>query len=329
MNRTNLGPLTGVSRLALGGGGLGNLWGATEHDEAVATVRAAVDGGINLIDLAPLYGNSEALVAEAFGGRPPKGIRFTSKCYLGSPEAPADGLIQSLETSLATLGLEQLDVFFLHTNICPDDYVYAQMTDLQHRFSTTWSIYTDHVVPTMERLRAQGRIGAWGITAVGIPQTIAVALERSPAPQVAQVVTNLLDSAGGMRRFADPFHPRETLALAKARGIGVMGIRAVQAGALCAAFDREVGAETPEGLDYAVAAPFRALCNTWGVDPALAAHRYALSLEGVDTLVLGVKNRAELRQGLEAERHGPLSPDQVVAIDQLGLRSSALDRTSA
>ena len=79
----------------------------------------------------------------------------------------------------------------------------------------------------------------------------------------------------------------------------------------------------PDELDYDRAAPFRALCKTWGEDPAVIAHRYALGIEGVDTLVLGVKNRAELTQCLDAEAAGPLDPAQVAAIDALGLRTPA------
>ena len=60
MDQGNLGPLGPVSRLTLGGGGLGQLWGAMDRPECVATLRAAVDGGIDLIDLAYRYGNGEA-----------------------------------------------------------------------------------------------------------------------------------------------------------------------------------------------------------------------------------------------------------------------------
>ncbi|HEX3916350.1 MAG TPA: aldo/keto reductase, partial [Caulobacteraceae bacterium] len=77
----------------------------------------------------------------------------------------------------------------------------------------------------------------------------------------------------------------------------------------------------PDSRDYDRAAPYRALCATWGEDPAYVAHRYALGIAGVDTLVLGVKNRAELQQCLDAEAAGPLEPDRVAAIDALGLRA--------
>jgi hypothetical protein len=45
-----------------------------------------------------------------------------------------------------------------------------------------------------------------------------------------------------------------------------------------------------------------------------------MSMEGVDTVVLGVKNRAELAQCLEGERLGTLTTDEMKAIDDLGLR---------
>ena len=324
MQTTKLGPFAGVSRLTLGGGGLGQGWGATDRDEAVATLKEAVDTGVTLIDTAPMYGDCEAVVAATFDGALPQGVRITSKCYLGSPprgEAEAR-IVASLDASLAVMKLDHLDIFFLHTNICPDDYVYARNPERQGQFATTWSRYVGEVVPAMHRLVSQGRIGAWGITGVGVPATIRAALAHAPTPQVVQAVTNLLDSAGGMRSFAEPAEPRGIIAAAAKAGIGVMGIRAVQAGALTAGIDRDVKATHPEAADFARAAPFRTLCAELGEDPAMIAHRYALGMPGVDTVVLGVKNRAELRQCLDAERQGPLGEDLTARIDALGLRAS-------
>ncbi len=323
MQLCTLGPLEHVSRLTLGGGGLGQLWGATDRDEAIATLNAAVDGGINLIDTAPLYKDCEAAVGEAFDGAPPIGLRFTTKCYLGSPDPDdvEDRLTASLEASLATMRLAHIDIFFLHTNICADDYEYERYQTRRDRFATKWSVYVDRVVPAMLRLKAQGRIGAWGITATGVPTAIREALRQAPAPDIVQVVTNLLDSAGSMRNFAEPPVPRIIIAEAKAAGAGVMGIRAVQAGALTAEIDRPMEADDPEMLDYVRAEPFRALCRRLGEDPALVAHRYALAMPGVDTVVLGVKNRAELAQCLYAETLGGLEPALVAEIDGLGLRA--------
>ena len=54
----------------------------------------------------------------------------------------------------------------------------------------------------MQRLKAEGRIGAWGITGIGVPSAIHDALTKAPVPDVVQAITNLLDSAGGIRNFS-------------------------------------------------------------------------------------------------------------------------------
>jgi len=324
MRKNSLGPLGPVSRLTLGGGGIGQAWGETSREEAIATLKLAVDRGIDLIDTAPLYRNCEAIVAETFAGALPGGVRITSKCRLGSPAAEEveARLTQSLEASLAAMRVDHIDLFFLHTNICPDDYVYEIRPDRQNVFATRWSIYADGFIPTMEKLKAAGKIGAWGITGTGVPQTIVAALDHARRPAAVQAITNLLDSAGGIRNFREPAEPRTIIAAAKRNGVGVLGIRAVQAGALTNAIDRTLAPEHAESRDFARAAPYRALCRELGEDPAIVAHRYALAMDGVDTVILGVKNRAELEQCLEAETRGPLEPDIVARIDALGLRDT-------
>lgn len=323
MHTSTLGPFTDVSRLTLGGGGLGQIWGASSDEEAIATITAALDAGINMIDTAPMYGECEAVVGAAFRGSLPAGVRITTKCQLGEPAVGtiAAKLEESLDATLAAMRLDHVDVFFLHSNICEDDEIYAHGNDERAAFATPWSRYVSEVVPAFEDLTRRGRIGAWGITGVGVPATVVKALHHDVKPSVVQAITNLLDSPGGIRRYEEPPRPRDIIAAAGANDVGVMGIRAVQAGALTALFDRPVKATHPDGADYERAAPFRALAAELGTDPALLAHRYALDMEGVATVVLGVKNRAELTQCLEAEALG-LEPELRTRIDGLGLNRS-------
>jgi aryl-alcohol dehydrogenase-like predicted oxidoreductase len=321
MRTSRLGPFADVSRLTLGGGGLGQGWGATSHEEAVATVHAAVAGGINVIDTAPMYGACEEVIAAAFPAGLPAGVRVTTKCQLGTANVGtvATKLEASLDASLKVMRLDHADIFFLHSNICEDDTVYAHGNDQRASFATPWNQYVDEVVPAFEDLKERGRIGAWGITGVGVPETILRALQHEVKPHVVQAISNLLDSPGGIRRYSEAARPRAIIAEANAHGIGVMGIRAVQAGALTTEFDRVVKASHPDAVDYRRAMPFRALCVELRMDPALLAHRYALDMEGVDTVVLGVKNQTELAQCLEAETLGKLAPDLRERIDALGL----------
>ncbi len=322
MEMRQLGKLWPVSALTLGGGGLGLVWGNSTREEAVETVRDAVDAGINFLDLAPLYGQAEAVVGEAFDGKWPSHMRVSTKCMVGARHADdIPGRIEkSVRLSLQTLKREHADCYILHSNIHPDDYVYEGHPDYAAYGGVSWSRFVDEVVPTFESLKVKGVIGAWGVTGIGLPGSIKDALAAVPKPDVVQVIANLMDSAGGLRRYEEPTEPRNIIRNAKSNDVGVMGIRAVQAGALTAAFDREMKADDPDLKDYDMAAPFRALCQKWGEDPAVIAHRYALAIEGVDTVVLGVKNPAELAQLVDAAEKGPLEQAKINEIEALGLR---------
>jgi aryl-alcohol dehydrogenase-like predicted oxidoreductase len=317
MQHHSFGKLPRVSTLTLGGGGLGMLWGQTTFDECVATVHAAVAAGINLLDLAPRYGDGKAeeVVGAAFGGTLPPGVRVTSKCNLGNPPPrEIEAIIRrSIEASLKRLRLSRLDLFFLHSNVVPDEAYMAGWADAASRM-TPFALFVAHVRPVFERLMAEGVIGAWGLTGIGHPDTIIRLLGETPAPAAVQCIANLLDSPGGLKFFHGPAKPRAIMAAARANGVGVMGIRAVQAGALTAAIDRPLPDDHPEVLDYQRAAGFRALCAELGENPAVIAHRYALALD-IDTLVLGVKNRRELSECVAAAAAGPLPAELMARID--------------
>jgi aryl-alcohol dehydrogenase-like predicted oxidoreductase len=318
MEQHSFGGLPPVSVLTLGGGGIGMVWGETTFDECVATVHAAVAAGINLIDLAPRYGDGKAeqVVGEAFAGHLPNGVRIASKCSLGNaPPGEIESLLRrSIEGSLARLRLSRLDLFFLHSNVVPDEDHMANWPDAAGRM-TLYTTFVEHVRPYFERLVSEGLIRGWGLTGIGHPDRIIKLLGERPAPVAVQCIANLLDSPGGLKFFDGPAKPRAVMAAARANGVGVMGIRAVQAGALTSAIDRLLPAEHPEMRDFARAAGFRQLAEKIGVTPAALAHRYALSLD-IDTLVLGVKNRGELTECIAASDAGPLPAELMARVDE-------------
>ncbi len=307
MNQRALGPLGDVSALTLGGGGLGQVWGETTREEAIATVHDAIEGGITLLDMAPSYGRdgeAERVIGDTFAGRLPDDIRITTKCMLGNP-APTEvyeRLSSSLNASLERMRLDHVDVFILHG-----------MIDAEAPDGATTRVslrnFREAVIPAFERIVREGRARAWGITGAGMPGEIIDVVTGSPRPAVAQCIANVLDSPGGMQRWDGPARPREIIAAAAENGVGVMGIRAVAAGSLTSALDRDLPSDGPEVRDFNRAASFREIASELGVSPAFLAHQYALSMPGVSTVVLGVKNREELRECLAAEAAGPLTPE--------------------
>ncbi|AVF03374.1 MULTISPECIES: aldo/keto reductase [Devosia] len=320
MKSARLGRFGAVSRLTLGGGGIGQVWGPTSEDEAVATLRAAVDAGITLLDAAPGYKICEAMIGRAFEGKLPDRVRVTTKYGLGTvaPDQAYARLRASLEQSLAAMRLERVDMMLLHSEIRPDDFEYPPGQPPKDERSTALTFYREAVRPAFAQLVRDGLIGDWGITGINHAAATIAALSDGPLPAAVQAIANLLDSPGEMNGTGLDPRPREVIAAAQAAGVGVMGVRAVQAGALADALDRDDN--SPTSRDFARAEPYRALCRQWGASPALIAHRYALGIAGVDTLVLGVKNRAELDEAVAAETLGPLETEQVAAIEALGLR---------
>ena len=118
MQQRPFGELGAASALTLGGGGIGQVWGPTTREECVATVREAVDSGIDVLDLAPSYGNGEAetVIGDAFDSSLPSGVRITTKCRVGGapPGQVYDLLSESLNASLQRMKLDHVDVMFLH-----------------------------------------------------------------------------------------------------------------------------------------------------------------------------------------------------------------------
>ena len=123
------------------------------------------------------------------------------------------------------------------------------------------------MVPVFERLIASGRIGAWGISGLGVPSAVIQTFNDDSPRTVLQAIANLLDSEDESYGPPEP-GPRAIIASAQDRGVAVMGIRAVQAGALTDSFDRNVSQDQPLYTDFLSAEPFRVLAREIGESPA-------------------------------------------------------------
>ncbi|BCJ48383.1 oxidoreductase [Actinoplanes ianthinogenes] len=316
MEYRDFGRLGRISALTLGGGGIGGVWGSTDRAEATATVYAAIDDGITMLDLAPSYGagaEAEQLVGAALRKRPAPDVAITSKVQLADDEQGdvAGRIRRSLHDSLTRLGRDHLDLLLLHTHLRPDAVPPTPWT-------TTWSAYRDEIVPEFERLRAEGLVRGWGITAVVHPDVLFAAFRETHRPDAAQVIVNAMDLDGGNSAFhGTPPAGDAIVRAANAHDVAVIGIRAVAAGALTSTLDRVLPADDPVAGDFVRAEPFRKLAADLGQTPAALAHRYALSVPGVATVVLGVKNRTELAECVTAEALGPLTAEELAAISAI------------
>jgi aryl-alcohol dehydrogenase-like predicted oxidoreductase len=113
-----------ASRIALGTWAIGGwMWGGSDEREAIKTIHAALDRGINLIDTAPVYGfgRSEEIVGKALAmdGRR-KGAIIATKAGLdwkdGKPfrNARKKRIVEEVENSLRRLQTDVIDLYQVH-----------------------------------------------------------------------------------------------------------------------------------------------------------------------------------------------------------------------
>lgn len=294
-----------VSVLTLGGGGIGMVWGPTTDEECIATVKAAVASGVNLLDLAPMYGKgkSEEIVGQAWHDLPTKPLIATKVFVMPDERQDIAGAVRrSLEGSLKRLGLSHVDVFQLHNQIEPEEPVTPRRLTLRE------VVGTGGVLEAMQKLKETGTVKALGFTGIARHDVVRELFADSRLDTV-QLVTNILCSEGemGARRDAPYRDHLEMVRLAQAAGLGVFGIRPYAAGALTSEIDRTLPAEHPVVRDFALAQQHLGfLANEPSSSLSLAAMRYALSLPGVSTVVTGAKNRTELAEAVAAVTAGPL-----------------------
>jgi voltage-dependent potassium channel beta subunit len=176
---------TGLKVSAVSIGGWINFGGTIQEDAARSVVRAAVDQGVNFIDLADVYerGKAEQVVGRMLGEFKRSDLVLSSKVFWPMSDDPNDRglsrkhIMESVDRSLKNLGTDYLDVYFCHRE--------------------------DHEVPLEETVRAmddlvhQGKILYWG-TSVWPAESLVAAHELADrrnlyAPMVEQPQYSLLD----------------------------------------------------------------------------------------------------------------------------------------
>ncbi|MEU6345715.1 aldo/keto reductase [Streptomyces sp. NPDC046977] len=128
-----------VSSLALGAMNFGAI-GRTTQDEATAIVDAALEGGINVIDTADMYGDgqSEETVGKAVAGRRDDIVLATKAAMPMGDERNHRGgsrrwLVTALDNSLRRLGVDHVDLYQIHRwdPATSDEETLSALTDLQ------------------------------------------------------------------------------------------------------------------------------------------------------------------------------------------------------
>ena len=284
-----------ISRICLGTAQLGmdyginNLTGKPGVEESRSIVRTAVERGITAFDTAPAYGDSEEVLGRCLGEWPGEYVivsKVPALDWRSAPESVAVEIRKRIEISLRNLGSPRL-------SIC-----------LFHRFEDMY-MRGRAALNALISVRNEGLVEKTGCS-VYTPDEAESCL-RLPACEVIQVPFNLADrrllEAGFFRR-------------AKASG-KLIFVRSVYLQGL---FFKP---ELPAGLaDFG---PFRAKLEALAVREGLSlaemALRYVLSVDGIDSVIIGVETAAQLGKNLDLAERGRLPERLVADINSLGTAS--------
>lgn len=310
MNQRPLGQ-TGmtVSEIGYGTWGIGGDWGTTHDHESIAALNEAIELGLTFIDTAWNYGqgHAERLVGQVVRGRtervyvaskiPAKNHTYPARHDVPVAEVyPARQIREYTEASLRNLGLERIDLQQLHA------------------WSPTWLDDGDWL-GEIGRLKAEGKIGAFGVSINDHQPETALSLVRSGHVDVIELIYNVFDQSP----------EDELLPACQEHGVGVIVRVPLDEGGL-------TGTITPDTIFEAedwrtmyfggdrkqqVAERVDAIVDDLGITTDQlpeTALRYVLSHPAVSTVVPGMRTIGRVRQNMAVGDGRGLSADQVAAL---------------
>lgn len=308
-----------VSRLGLGCGGVSRL-GQKEGGSvkaAVSIVEHAIALGINVIDTAPVY-DTEEIVAAALKGKRDE-IVLSSKSLLPkdlsrlSPSSignrfyrygsnlltrliSGNELRRNIESSLCRLETDYLDICHLHA-VTKSQYFHV----------------VSELLPTLERLREEGKIRFLGITETlaDTDHRMLVKAMEDDCWDVMMMCFNFDETSG--RHFVLPE--------ARKRNVGIMIMSAAKP-AVAGQPHRKLRSRIRSFSGSARIKNLSSRANSEN-SPFATAYRYCLDEPGVHVVLMGTGNREHLAANVRAINEGPLDPETRTRLEH-GARISQL-----
>jgi len=294
---------TGLEVSVLGMGGLFvSKVGGQGREEACRAVHRALELGVNYVDTAPTYADSEEVLGLALEGVPPSSYILSTK--LGGRPQPfnpqdKDALRASVEESLRLLKRDTVDILMIHEPDRPGQYDW-------------WSDY-DHfhgpVCEVLEELKAEKIIrftGLGGTTAYEMPHLMA---------------TGAYDVVLTAFNYSLLWREAEIAVLPEAQrqNMGIIIGSPLQQGALARRYDEEVNSgarwlSPPRREQYQ---RLYAFLDEVGLPLPEVALRWVLSNPDVSTILMGARSVAEVEQNVQAIEKGPLPADMLDRLQEV------------
>ncbi|QGJ68753.1 NADH-specific methylglyoxal reductase [Planctomycetales bacterium 10988] len=288
-----------ISRLSVGGLFTSSLAGGEQETRRI--LEQAIDFGINAIDTAPAYADSEATLGKALKGLNSPLILSTK---LGGRPQPFDpqsaaGLRSSVEESLRLLGRDSIDILHIHEPDRPQQYSWW----------TSYDPLEGPVLDVMRELKERGLVRFFGLG--GTTVTELTALMKT---DLFDVVLTAFNYNALFREAAT-----ELLPTAAQLDMGVFLGSTLGQGFLARRHDKEVQ-QRPIWLSKQrqeqLLAYYRLLDES-GLSPVELCLRFAMGHLAVSTIPVGCKTMEHLKTSVAAVEKGPLPADVLNRLDEI------------
>ena len=282
----------------VGGVSIGNEFHFVTDDQAQATLSAAWDAGVRYFDVSPWYGLglAERRFGRFLSNKPREAFTISSKVgkllkasrdndakkyypFTTSPNTPffdytADGVRRSIEDSLQRMGLDRLDIVFVH-DLSPDNGLLPD--DWQELFN----VAEKGAFPELTQMREEGLIDGWGM-GVNCPEPILRCLE------VANSDVHLLASQYSLIDHATTVE--DVFPAAREKGVSFVVGTALNAGFLGGAARYNYGDSNTviPSEKRTVRARLHTIAADHGVDLLAAAMQFSLAPDVASALIVGV-----------------------------------------
>ncbi len=257
--------------LSFGASSLGQEFRKVTLDEAIKSVRVALDHGLSFIDTSPFYGRgmSEVLLGVALRDVPRDQYLLCTKLGrydLAHFDFSARRVAESVDVSLHRMGTDHLDVILCH------DIEFVEMQQI-----------VDETLPALRRIQQAGKVRFIGFS--GYPQKIfRYICDQVPVDCVLSYNQYTLQNT----RFAD-----ESIPYLKSKGVGVMNAGPFSARLLTNA-PLPAWLKEPEPVK-AAARQAAAHCAARGIDIARLALQFSLAHPDITTTIAGSANPDNIR----------------------------------
>lgn len=304
MKTTPLGR-TGLDISRIGFGGLFVASFSAQFDEARKAVHHALKRGINYIDTAPTYGNSEEVVGKALADVKQPLILSTKIGGRPQPFEPQNKacLRASVEESLRVLGRDHIDILMVHE---PD-------RPLQYKWWTDMVKVEGPVLELLDELKKEGKIRFSGLG--GTTTTELAHLCRSGRFDVLLTAYNYSTL---YREAAE-----ELIPAARAAGMGIIVGSPLQQGALARRYDEQLKSPAAFWISKTRREQFLELyrfTEEIGMSLPELGIRFTLSHPDIHCVLMGAKSAAEVEQNIAAAEAGPLPVNILNRLDTIAAR---------